>query len=81
MMASNLIGANIYSNNNENIAKIKDVVISPEGQATHVIVDAGDNDVAVDLKELQIAATEDGLKVLINGSQTDLAKFPVVNKQ
>ena len=81
LMASNLIGANIYSNNNENIAKIKDVVISPEGQATHVIVDAGDNDVAVDLKELQIAATEDGLKVLINGSQTDLAKFPVVNKQ
>jgi len=81
VMASNLIGANIYSNNNENIAKIKDIVISPDGQATHVIVDAGDNDVAVDLKELQIAATEDGLKVVINGSQTDLAKFPVVNKQ
>jgi hypothetical protein len=81
LMASNLIGANIYSNNNENIAEIKDVVISPEGQATHVIVDAGDNDVAIGLKELQIAATEDGLKVVINGSQADLAKFPVVNKQ
>jgi hypothetical protein len=81
LMASNLIGANIYSNNNENIAEIKDVVFSPDGQATHVIVDAGDNDVAVDLKELQIAATEDGLKVVINGSQEDLAKYPVVNKQ
>lgn len=81
LMASNLIGANIYSSNNENIAEIKDVVISPEGQATHLIVDVGDNDVAVGLKELQIAATEDGLKVVINGSQADLAKFPVVNKQ
>lgn len=81
LMASNLIGANIYSSNNENIAEIKDVVISPEGRATHLIVDVGDNDVAVGLKELQIAATEDGLKVVINGSQADLAKFPVVNKQ
>ncbi len=81
LMASNLIGANIYSSNNENIAEIKDVVISPEGQATHVIVDAGDNDVAIELKQLQIAATEDGLKVVINGSQADLAKFPVVGQQ
>ena len=82
LMASNLIGANIYSNNNENIAEIKDVVLSQEGgQATHVIVDAGDNDVAIELSQLKIAATEDGLKIVIDGSQADLAKFPVVNKQ
>jgi sporulation protein YlmC with PRC-barrel domain len=82
LMASNLIGANIYSNNNENIAEIKDVVLSQEGgQATHVIVDAGDNDVAIELNQLKIAATEDGLKIVIDGSQADLAKFPVVNKQ
>jgi sporulation protein YlmC with PRC-barrel domain len=82
VMASNLIGANIYSNNNENIAEIKDVVLSePEGQATHVIVDAGENDVAVDLKQLKIAATEDGLKIVLDGTQADLASFPVVNSQ
>jgi sporulation protein YlmC with PRC-barrel domain len=82
LLASNLIGANIYSANNENIAEIKDVVLAPEGgQATHVIVDAGDNDVAIELKQLKFAATEDGLKIVIDGSQADLAKFPVVNKQ
>jgi sporulation protein YlmC with PRC-barrel domain len=82
LMASNLIGANIYSNNNENIAEIKDVVLSQEGgQATHVIVDTGDNDVAIELNQLKIAATEDGLKIVLDGSQADLAKFPVVNKQ
>jgi sporulation protein YlmC with PRC-barrel domain len=82
LMASNLIGANIYSANNENIAEIKDVVLSQEGgQATHVIVDAGENNVAIELKQLKIAATEDGLKVVIDGSQADLAKFPVVNNQ
>jgi sporulation protein YlmC with PRC-barrel domain len=82
LMASNLIGANLYSNNNENIAEIKDVVLSQEGgQATHVIVDAGDNDVAIELNQLKIAATEDGLKIVLDGSQADLAKFPVVNKQ
>jgi sporulation protein YlmC with PRC-barrel domain len=79
VMASNLIGANIYSSNNENIAEIKDVVLSePDGQATHVIVDAGDNDVAVDLKQLKIAATENGLKIVLDGA--DLASFPVVNQ-
>lgn len=82
VMASNLIGANIYSSNNENIAEIKDVVLAPEdGQATHVIVDAGDNDVAIELKHLKIAATEDGLKFVFDGLQADLAKYPVVNKQ
>jgi sporulation protein YlmC with PRC-barrel domain len=80
LMASNLIGANIYSSNNENIAEIKDVVLSqPDGQATHLIVDAGDNDVAIDLKQLKIAATEDGLKIVLDGTQADLASFPVVN--
>lgn len=80
LMASNLIGANIYSANNENIAEIKDVVLSEaDGQATHVIVDAGENDVAVDLKQLKIAATESGLKIVFDGG--DLASFPVVNRQ
>jgi hypothetical protein len=81
IMVSNLMGANIYSSNNENIAEIKDVIFTPEGQPTHVIVDAGDNDVAVDIKQLKIAATEDGLKIAIDGTQADLAQFPAVNKQ
>lgn len=78
IMASDLIGANIYSANNESIAEIKDVVFSQEGQASHVIVDAGDNDVAVELSQLKIAATDSGLKVMINASQADLANLPPV---
>jgi hypothetical protein len=79
IMASDLIGANIYSTTNENIAEIKDVIFSQEGQATHVIVDAGDNNVAVEMSQLKVAATDDGLKVMMNASQADLANLPAIN--
>ena len=80
IMASDLIGANIYSSNNESIAEVKDVILSQEdGKATHVIVDAGDNDVAIEISQIKIAATEDGFKVVMNATQADLAKFPAIN--
>src|SRR5688572_5209097 len=47
-MVSNLIGADISSPAGENIGEVKDVVLSPQGNATHVIVDIGDKDVEIE---------------------------------
>lgn len=81
VMASALIGANIYSANNDNIAEIKDVILSQEdGQATHVIVDAGDNDVAIEMSQLKLVTTDYGLKVVIDKDQVDLASYPALNR-
>jgi sporulation protein YlmC with PRC-barrel domain len=81
IMASALIGADIYSSNNENIAEVKDVILSQEGgKATHVIVNAGDNDLAVEMSKLKFVATDYGFKVVLDGTQADLASFPVINQ-
>ena len=78
-MVSNLIGANVTSQSGEKIGDIKDVVLSPQGEATHVIVDVGDKDVEVDRSKLKISATENGLTVVLNATQADLAQLPAVN--
>jgi sporulation protein YlmC with PRC-barrel domain len=81
VMASALIGADIYSLDNENIAKVKDIILSPEdGQATHVIVDAGDNDVAIEMSQIKVVATDYGFKVMMDAAQPDLASYPAVNQ-
>jgi hypothetical protein len=78
-MASDLIGATLYSANNENIGEVKDIILAQEGgQATHAIVDAGDKDVAVELSKLEIAATDDGFKVMMNAGQAELQAMPAV---
>src|SRR5687768_7942282 len=59
-MVSNLIGADISSPAGENIGEVKDVVLSPQGNATHVIVDIGDKDVEIERSNLDIEATEIG---------------------
>ena len=78
-MVSNLIGANVTSQSGEKIGDIKDVVLSPQGEATHVIVDVGDKDVEVERSKLKISATENGLTVVLNATQADLAQLPAVN--
>jgi hypothetical protein len=81
-MASDLIGANIYSASNENLAEVKDIVLSKEGgQATHAIIDVGDKDVAVALAQLKIVATTNGFKVMVDASKADLEAMPAYGKQ
>jgi sporulation protein YlmC with PRC-barrel domain len=78
-MASNLIGAKVKNVQDENIGDIKDIVFSNQGQPTHVIIDIGDRDVEVEKSKLEISASEDGVKVVLNGTQADLAQLPAVN--
>jgi sporulation protein YlmC with PRC-barrel domain len=77
-MVSNLLGATIYSGNDENIGELKDVVFS-EGQATHFIIEVEDRNVEVERSQLKIVATEGGLKVVMNATAADLAALPAVD--
>jgi sporulation protein YlmC with PRC-barrel domain len=77
-MVSNLLGATIYSGNDENIGELKDVVFS-EGQATHFIIEVEDRNVEVERAQLKIVATEGGLKVVMNATAADLAALPAVD--
>ena len=81
-MASDIMGATVYSASDENLGEIKDVILASEGgQATHAIIDAGDKDVAVELSQLKIAATDNGLKVLLNATKADLDSLPAVGSK
>jgi hypothetical protein len=81
-MASDIIGATVYSGNDENLGELKDVVLASNGgQATHAIIDVGDKNVAVELSQLKIAATDSGLKVMLNASKADLDSLPAVGSK
>jgi hypothetical protein len=81
-MASDFMGATVYSASDENLGEVKDVILASEGgQATHAIIDAGDKDVAVELSQLKIAATDSGLKVMLNASKADLDSLPAVGSK
>jgi len=78
-MASNIMGATVNSASDENLGEIKDVnLASKGGQATHAIIDVGDKDVAVELSQLKIVATDNGLKVMLNASKADLDGLPAI---
>jgi hypothetical protein len=81
-MASDVIGSTVYSASDENLGEIKDVILASDGgQATHAIIDAGDKDVAVELSQLKIAATDSGLKVMLNATKADLDSLPAVGSK
>jgi hypothetical protein len=81
-MASDIMGSTVYSASDENLGEIKDVILAKEGgKATHAIIDAGDKDVAVEVSQLKIAATDNGLKVLLNASKADLEGLPAVESK
>src|SRR5215211_1695493 len=81
-MASDIIGSTVYSASDENLGEIKDVILASDGgQATHAIIDAGEKDVAVELSQLKIAATDNGLKVMLNATKADLDSLPAVGSK
>jgi hypothetical protein len=78
-MASNIMGATVNSASDENLGEIKDVILASKGgQATHAIIDVGDKDVAVELSQLKIVATDNGLKVILNANKADLDGLPAI---
>jgi hypothetical protein len=87
LLASNLIGTTVYSQDDQSIGDINDIILSQEGQATQVIVGVGgflgmgEKDVVLDMSKLQIAATDDGnVKVVTQTSQEELKNLPAFAK-
>ena len=83
LLASNLIGSTIYSQDNQSIGDINDIILSQEGQPSQVIVGVGgflgigEKDVVLDMNKLQIAATDDGkVKIVTLTTQEDLKNMP-----
>jgi hypothetical protein len=87
LLASNLIGTTVYSQDDQSIGDINDIILSQEGQPTQVIVGVGgflgmgEKDVVLDMSKLQIAATDDGnVKVVTQTSQEELKNLPAFMK-
>jgi PRC-barrel domain protein len=82
-LASNLIGSTVYSQDNQSIGDINDIILSAQGQPSQVIVGVGgflgigEKDVVLDMSKLQIAATDDGkVKIVTQTSQDELRTMP-----
>jgi hypothetical protein len=83
LLASNLIGSTVYSQDDQSIGDINDIILSQEGQPSQVIVGVGgflgigEKDVVLDMSKLQIAATDDGkVKIVTQTSQDELKTMP-----
>jgi hypothetical protein len=88
LLASNLIGTTVYSQDNQSIGDINDIILSQEGQPSQVIVGVGgflgigEKDVVLEMSKLQIAATEDGnVKIVAQTSPEELKNMPAFMRQ
>lgn len=88
LLASNIIGTTVYSQDNQSIGDINDIILSQEGQPSQVIVGVGgflgigEKDVVLEMSKLQIAATEDGnVKIVAQTSPEELKNMPAFMRQ
>lgn len=87
-LASNVIGATVYSQDDQSIGDINDIILSPEGQPSQVIVGVGgflglgEKDVVLDMSKLKIAATDSGkVKIIVQTSSEELKNMPAFTKK
>jgi sporulation protein YlmC with PRC-barrel domain len=68
--AEELMGKNVYGDNNEKIGEVEDVILSPDGQAQQLVVASGgflgigEKQVAVGMDALKFMQDEDGDRYL-----------------
>jgi hypothetical protein len=87
-LASNIIGATVYSQDDQSIGDINDIILSPEGQPSQVIVGVGgflglgEKDVVLDMSKLKIAAMDSGkVKIIVQTSPEELKNMPAFTKK
>ena len=87
-LASNVIGATVYSQDDQSIGDINDIILSPEGQPSQVIVGVGgflgmgEKDVVLDMSKLKMAATDNGsLKIIVQTTPDELKNMPAFTKK
>jgi uncharacterized protein YrrD len=82
--ADNLIGANVYDVNDENIGSVSDIVMGPDGQAEYAVIDVGGflgfgtHTVAIGFDEMQVLHDEGwaDLRVYVDVTQEELENMP-----
>jgi hypothetical protein len=87
-LASNIIGATVYSQDDQSIGDINDIILSPQGEPSQVIVGVGgflglgEKDVVLDMSKLKIAATESGkVKIVVQTTPDELKNMPAFTKK
>jgi hypothetical protein len=87
-LASNIIGATVYSQDDQSIGDINDIILSPQGEPSQVIVGVGgflglgEKDVVLDMSKLKIAATESGkVKIVVQTTPEELKSMPAFTKK
>jgi ribosomal 30S subunit maturation factor RimM len=87
-LASNIIGSTVYSQDDQSIGDINDIILSPQGQPSQVIVGVGgflgmgEKDVVLDMSKLKIAATDSGkVKIIVQTTPEELKNMPAFSKK
>jgi hypothetical protein len=83
MSIDNLMGADVYGAQDDNIGSINDVVMGQDGQAEYVVVDVGGflglgaHSVAPGMDEVQVLREDDDtLRVYVDATQEQLENAP-----
>jgi len=87
MMASNLIGSKVYSNNNENVGDINDIIIGNDGRVQGVVIGVGgflglgEKDVLLPLDRIQFSRdNNNNNRMIIADSKADLENAPAFDR-
>jgi len=74
ILASNLMGADVFDRQNQKIGSVKDVVLDPSGRVAEVVLSTSGRNVAVPMQELRVAFNDDQKvqKVTIDRTKNDL---------
>ena len=79
---SQIVGANVYNDANENIGTVEDIVLKPDGSMDEVVLSVGgflgigEKFVAVPFKDLKLGRDGDNLKVSAAGTKETLKAHP-----
>lgn len=82
LMASKLIGVNVYNNQNESVGEIEDLAIQDGNTITGVIVSVGgflgmgESYVALDPSTMVLSEKDGSWKAYVNTSKNDLKNAP-----
>lgn len=85
--ASNLIGTDVRTRNNEDIGSVDDLIIDGDGQVVAIIVSVGgflgigQKDVAIGWDNVTKIGDSDNLELRIDASRDDLKNAPVFAKR
>ena len=82
LRTSQLVGAKVYNNANDNIGSIEDIILKPDGSMDEVVLSVGgflgmgDKYVAVPFSDLKISRDGSSLKIVTLATKDSLKALP-----